>query len=74
MAIKQSVLSDIKKNTQLKSKIALATNRSIYTVELWVKNNDESLTLASALRVIREELGIGDDQILEEVSESTQQN
>lgn len=35
------------------------------TVYLWIKNNDDNLTKAAALKFIREETGLTDEQILE---------
>jgi hypothetical protein len=67
MAIKATVLERIKGHTQLKNKIALATNRSVYSVSLWIKNNDARLTMASALKAIREEFDLSDEEILEAV-------
>lgn len=50
-----------------------ASKSSIYRL---IDENKENgpLTTASALRVIREESGLGDDQLLEEIKESVAQN
>jgi transcriptional regulator with XRE-family HTH domain len=51
---------------EVKQKIADAVGVAIHTVYRWINDNDDNLTKASALKVIREELGLTDSQILEE--------
>ena len=51
---------------EVKQKIADAAGVSIDTVYRWIKGNDDNLTKAAVLKVIREELGLSDSQILEE--------
>lgn len=38
---------------------------SVETVYRWIRNNDDSLTRAAVLQVIREETGLLDSEILE---------
>lgn len=45
--------------------IAEALNVAESTVYRWISDNDENLTKAAALEVIRKETGLSDDQILE---------
>lgn len=54
-------------------KLADALNREKSTVYEYVSTNDDMLTKAAALKVIREETGLSDDQILEQepVNEAT---
>lgn len=55
---------------EVKQKIADAVGVTIHAVYRWINDNDDNLTKASALKVIREELGLTDQQILEEISET----
>lgn len=54
--------------TRAKNKIAIELNCSAYTVDRWLKDNESNgdLTKAVPLRIIREETGLTDEQILEE--------
>lgn len=47
-------------------KLAEALERDPSTVYEYIASNDDILTKAAALKVIREETGLSDDQILEE--------
>lgn len=49
-----------------KKKLAEACNTTPATVYRWIDNNDDNLTKAAALKVIREETGLTDREILEE--------
>jgi hypothetical protein len=46
-------------------KLAQATYVSDATVYKWIQDNSDNLTKAAALKVIREETGLTDEQILE---------
>lgn len=48
-----------------KAKIATACKVQPSTVYRWIANDDASLTMAAALKVIREETGLEDSEILE---------
>lgn len=65
MRIKKEVLKQISDNAGIRGRICAATGKSYPTIQRWVEDNDEGLTLASALEVIREELGLTNDEILE---------
>lgn len=47
------------------SDVGLGSEPTIYR---YINDNDDNLTKAAALRVIREETGLTDDQILEETT------
>lgn len=68
MILKLKTLAAIKKHTRLKNRLALELDKSGYTVERWISDNEPNspLTTAKALQVIREELGVTDSEILEE--------
>lgn len=53
-------------STEQKARIASACGVQPSTVYRWIANEDPSLTMASALKVIREETGLSDSDILEE--------
>jgi len=56
----------LKEHTRAKTRLALSMNKSVHTIELWLTNNSDNLTKAECLRIIREELELSDDQILED--------
>lgn len=60
----------LKKNTRAKTMIALDMGKSVHTIEGWITNNDDNLTKAAALKIIREETGLTDEEILEQETES----
>lgn len=49
-----------------KDKIAAACKVQPSTVYRWIANDDASLTMAAVLKVIREETGLTDAELLEE--------
>jgi hypothetical protein len=71
MKLSRKALS--KMTTRAKNRLALELNRSGYTVERWIKDNDDNgpLTTAKALEIIGEETGLGkNDMLVSEVKES----
>lgn len=70
MRIKKEVVKKIAANKGIIGRICAETGKAYPTILRWVDENDEGLTLASALKVIREELGLTDEQILEESTKS----
>lgn len=55
----------------IKERIAKATGVTNSTVYRWISANSKELTMAASLKVIREELGLSDSQILEEEEKVT---
>lgn len=53
----------------IKERIAKANGVTNSTVYRWISENSKELTLAASLRVIREEFGLDDSQLLEEETE-----
>jgi hypothetical protein len=49
----------------IKSKLALALNCSEGSINRYVRDNSDNLTKAAALKVIRQETGLKDREILE---------
>lgn len=66
MILTNAALDTINKNMVCKNRLALEMDKSQYTIQRWINTNDEMLTTASALKVIREETGLSDDEILTE--------
>jgi AcrR family transcriptional regulator len=60
----------IKGSDDMVSKLAKALDVSPPTIYKYIREKSDDLTKAAALKVIREETGLIDEQILEEVSES----
>ena len=49
----------------IKSKLARALSRSEGTINRYIRENDDSLTKSAALRIISEETGLTEKEILE---------
>lgn len=65
-SIKKDVLLRMLKNSDIRIGLVREFDISMFTADRWIKDNNKLLTTPSALKVIREELGLTDDQILEE--------
>lgn len=66
MRISDKALNAIKESTRLKNLLALAMDCSVYTIDRWIKEGGDNLTKATALKIIREETGLSDSDLLEE--------
>jgi hypothetical protein len=59
-------------DTEFRGRMAEKCNVSINTINRWIRENDDNLTKADPLQMIREETGLSDQEILEEeVKEGT---
>lgn len=68
MKLKKLVLMAIRGNTDLRRKIKEVLDISEPTLYRLLSENDDDLTKAAALKVIREDLNItSDDELLEEI-------
>lgn len=65
MKIKKSVLEKIRNSAGIRGRLCAETGKSYPTIQRWVEENREGLTLESSLKVIREELGLTNNQILD---------
>jgi hypothetical protein len=65
MKLTQKAINAIRNNKRVRARLQLDLNRSEYTINRYIDDNDIMLTTAQALTVIREETGLSDDQILE---------
>ena len=57
----------------IKLKLALALGCSEGSINRYLRENDDNLTKAAALDVIRKETGLTDDEILEKVTTASSQ-
>ena len=55
----------------IKSKLALALNCSEASINRYIRDNDDNLTKAAALEVIRKESGLSREEILENETAKT---
>lgn len=60
-----SKINDQRRKQRMLSLLSLALGTSEMSVRRYLKSNSEELTKASALEVIRREIGLSDDEILE---------
>lgn len=72
MKIKKIVLMAIKGNTDLRRKIKETLDISEPTLYRLITENDDDLTKAAVLKVLREELNLSDTEILEELETEAQ--
>lgn len=54
----KKVMNELRQNTSLRLKIAIATGKHPTTIDRWVENESKNLTLITALNVISKETGI----------------
>lgn len=66
MRIKPTVLQMIADSQGLRGRLCADLGKSYPTIQKWVEENHDNLTKAAVLKIIREELGLTDEQILEE--------
>lgn len=69
MKLTQKAIDALKKDKRARARLQLDLNRSEYTINKYISENDIMLTTATALAVIREETGFSDDEILETANE-----
>lgn len=62
---KKALQSIFQHSPGIKLKLALALNCSEGSINRYLRENDDNLTKAAALEVIRKETGLTDDEILE---------
>lgn len=68
MALTEIAIQHIKASKRLRSLLALASNKTEYTIVRWADRNDDNLTKACNLEVIRKETGLNDEEILSKES------
>ncbi|MGA6117481.1 hypothetical protein [Sphingobacterium anhuiense] len=63
--LKQSVIEVIKSDNVLKNRIAIALNKSYPTIQRYVNSNSMNLTMECTLMVLRQELKLTNEELLE---------
>lgn len=58
----------LKGSPDMRDRIREMENVTPQAVNRWIKNNDDILTKAAILRLIKDETGLSDDQLLEDVA------
>lgn len=68
MKLSDKAIEKIRANKRLRNRLALDLDISPSTLNRWIADNDDNLTKAAAMRIIREETGLKDNQILVDLS------
>lgn len=63
--LRENVLEAIKSDNVLKNKIAIALEKSYPTIQRYLNQNSKNLTLESTLMVLRKELKLTNEELLE---------
>lgn len=69
MKLTIKAIDAIRNNKRARARLQLDLNKSEFTINRYIADNDIMLTTAQALEVIRQETGLSDDQILEKEPE-----
>lgn len=62
--LRAEVIEAIKKGLSVKNRLQYELNISYLTLQRWLNNNDDKLTLPKCLQIIADELGIDKDELL----------
>ena len=65
MTYKEAIWKELRENTGLRLKIALALNLGEQSIQRAAQRESGSLTRYAAVQVIKEELGLTDDQLFQ---------
>lgn len=67
MRLTSKAINAIAKNNKAKAKLALEHDKSGYTIERWIDENEDNgkLTTAASLQIIQTETELTQDEILE---------
>lgn len=66
MKLTKITLLALRGSQEAREAIRLVTGVNKATVWRWINDNDDNLTKAAVLKVIREELGLSDEEILDD--------
>ena len=66
ITLKSSVIELIRTNQRVRNRLQLSLNKSYPTIQRYFDNNSTRLTDATALRIISEETGIPQQELLEQ--------
>lgn len=62
--IKQEILDELAGNIQAKGKLSVLFDKHMFTVERYIKENNTLLTTQDAIKIITEELGKTEKEVL----------
>ncbi len=62
--ITEKAIKAIKGNESIKAKIAMDQNKTVQTINLWIKNRSKHLISPASLRIIRKETGLTNNDII----------
>ena len=62
--ITEKAIEAIESNEAIKGKIAAEHNKTVQTVNLWIKNRSKYLISPASLRIIRKETGLANEEII----------
>lgn len=65
MRLRDNIIDLIKVDKIIKSKLAIALNKSYPTIQRYINENSIQLTIAVSMEVLRNELGKSNDELLE---------
>lgn len=72
MILTQTAIAAVRKNSSIRMKLAEALGCTDFTIIRYLANNSDNLTKAAALKIIKQETGLSEKQILvEETQVST---
>lgn len=63
--LKPSVVEEVKKNLNIKNRLQYEMRISYDTIMRWLRSNSDQLTKAHALRILSEELGVDQSELLQ---------
>jgi hypothetical protein len=66
MKLTQKAIDALKNNKRARARLQLDLDKSEYTINKYIGDNDIMLTTATALVILREELKMEDSELLEE--------
>jgi hypothetical protein len=68
--ISENALASIRKNKKVKALLAIHFNKHYNTIENWIKNADAMLTTPDSVKIISQETGLTEGEILEREEET----
>lgn len=71
MKLTDKAKTAINGSTRLKNRLALEFDCSVFTIKRWIDDDEVRLTAPDATRIIKEETGLTDAEILEEDEPAT---
>lgn len=67
LRIRPEVITKILENTRMMNLLALQMDCSVWTVQRYLKGNSDNLTKASVIELIKKELVLKQNEVLEEM-------